>query len=55
MGKNEVGMSFTVVSATCKLKRFILKEVAEMRPTVHEGKGLMSTHTEPDQQPAAVS
>lgn len=49
MGNNEVRMSFTVACATCKLKRFIQKEVAEMRPTVPKGKGLMST------QPAAVS
>lgn len=47
-------MSWTLVSATCKLKRFIHKEVAEMRPRVPQGKGLRSTQMEPDQHPAAI-
>lgn len=32
-------MSWTLVSATCKLKRFIQKEVAEMRPMVPPREG----------------
>lgn len=45
--------AFTALGAMCKLKRFILKKMMEIRHEVPQGKGVMSTEMESGQQPTA--
>lgn len=45
--------AFTILGATCKLKRFILKEIMEVWQGVPQGKALMSTRMESGQQTTA--